>query len=189
MDPLAGQGIHRDGAEAISLICFSRENCEGGNTKLYEDLEVKKCLFSYTLEPGSALHMKDLELYHFVSPVKAIDPTKLMHRSMIVLVARFQDEWQHKNNVNTYAPMGKKCFVGKSKIEQLFDLIDEDGNGELDKHEFFTHMGHLLNGDMAELFERFDTDGDGKISRDEFVSYISSGNALDSSGEEDVHFW
>ena len=50
-------------------------------------------------------------------------------------------------------------------------------------------MGHLLNGDMAELFERFDTDGDGKISRDEFVSYISSGNALDSSGEKDVHFW
>ena len=44
--------------------------------------------------------------------------------------------------------MGKKCFVGKSTIEQLFDLIDEGGNGEIDKHEFFTHMGHLLNGDM-----------------------------------------
>mmetsp|Transcript_19387 Transcript_19387/g.42346 ORF Transcript_19387/g.42346 Transcript_19387/m.42346 type:complete len:174 (+) Transcript_19387:105-626(+) len=74
--------------------------------------------------------------------------------------------------------------VSDSVAKQLFDRFDPDGNGQLDKTEFFSYAAKgsgevraiLRRGlveraeemdPVVEVFQRWDKDGDGTISKDE----------------------
>ncbi|MEV7779975.1 EF-hand domain-containing protein [Kitasatospora sp. NPDC088351] len=54
----------------------------------------------------------------------------------------------------------------------LFDVIDVNGDNEIDKSEFARFLGNVWGvpaPDTAQAFAALDTDGDGRISRSEFV--------------------
>jgi Ca2+-binding EF-hand superfamily protein len=57
--------------------------------------------------------------------------------------------------------------------EELFDEIDEDGNGHIGQSEFEDAMANfglpLSNGDVRAIMDKYDKDGSGCIEYDEFV--------------------
>jgi len=72
----------------------------------------------------------------------------------------------------------------KDKFLNIFELMDSDGNGTLDKDEFVSgikmlseQIGQSLPGNPKDLFKVFDVNGDGEISINEFCK------ALEESAE------
>jgi len=76
-------------------------------------------------------------------------------------------------------------------LQRHFDLMDEDGSGEMDKEEFFEFYrkidGQVLNKKELEfIFDLMDEDGGGTMSFDEFVKVyakITEAESLKSSGK------
>lgn len=63
--------------------------------------------------------------------------------------------------------------VTRSKVVDMFNKIDQDGNGELDMHEFqyaMSEMGlELTEVEVQLVMRELDTDGEGTIGTDEFL--------------------
>ena len=153
-DPLSGQGIHRDGMQAVTVLCISRENYEGAESELYEDHAGTRHIDSITLQPGNSMYFVDTEIFHNVTCIKPIDATKLMQCSVLVLLAWFQDEWWHANMVEQYGKKGYKCIQGKGELEMLSDLLDTDSNGKVDSAEFFPAMCTIMGPvDLEKMFK------------------------------------
>ncbi|GAA0435300.1 EF-hand domain-containing protein [Streptomyces luteireticuli] len=83
------------------------------------------------------------------------------------------------------------AWVGADKFDNvcrfalgsLFDLVDADGDGALDKAEF-TMLRTALNNsaeNAAAAFDALDTDGDGRVRRDAYLASIRAYIVGDSS--------
>jgi calmodulin len=64
------------------------------------------------------------------------------------------------------------------RIVEAFQTFDKDGNGYLDKNEFFAIMssfgGKMSKKEMEDIFKASDLNGDGKVDYREFVEYWNS---------------
>lgn len=170
-DPLSGQSIHRDGMQAVSVLCISRENCEGAISEFYDDHAGTRMITSLPLQPGECVHFQDLNMFHNVTQVRPIDPAKVMHRSVMVLLSRFQDDWWHANMEEQYGKKGYTCIRGKGELEMLFDMLDADGNGQVDYMEFRAGLQQIAH-NFQELLDEAHLDTNGQLRRAEFIACL-----------------
>jgi len=78
------EGIHRDGADFILIMVLIRENITGGVNHIYDD--AKRLIFGSVLtEVGDAVLLDDRKVWHGVSEVFPIDPSKPAYRDVLVL--------------------------------------------------------------------------------------------------------
>ena len=83
------EGPHRDGVDWVLVLLVARENVTSGETSIF-DLQ-QRHLGSFTLcEPMEAALVDDDRVYHGVTPVTPIDPSRPAYRD--VLVATFRRE-------------------------------------------------------------------------------------------------
>ncbi len=73
--------------------------------------------------------------------------------------------------------------VCRFALGSLFDLVDADGDGALDRAEFTTLRTALNNppGNAEAAFNALDTDGDGRVDRDAYLAAIRAYIVGDSS--------
>jgi hypothetical protein len=81
------EGLHRDGVDWVLVLLVARENIAEGVTTIY-DLN-KESLGSFTLiSPLDAALVDDSRVYHGVTAVEPIDPTKPAYRDVLVITFR-----------------------------------------------------------------------------------------------------
>jgi hypothetical protein len=81
------EGLHRDGVDWVLVLLIARENVAEGVTTIY-DLAMKP-LGSFTLTlPLDAALVDDSRVYHGVTAVVPIDPTKSAYRDVLVVTFR-----------------------------------------------------------------------------------------------------
>ena len=81
------EGMHRDGVDWVLVLMVRRENVASGETTIY-DL-VKRPLGSFTLtSPLDAAWVDDSRVYHGVTAVTPIDPSRPAYRDVLVLTFR-----------------------------------------------------------------------------------------------------
>jgi len=106
--------------------------------------------------------------------------------------AAFQGAWSRRFHEDSLPPKQqedwKKSFVasGVSEVEQnaiiaVFDLIDLDENGVIDKSEqaaleLILADAGFAQKDIVRAIKEMDEDGNGEISREEFVQWWMSSN-------------
>ncbi len=83
------EGMHRDGVDYVLVLMVRRENVASGVTAIRD--HDRNELDSFTLaDPLDAAWVDDARVFHGVTPVVAVDPTKPAYRD--VLVVTFQAE-------------------------------------------------------------------------------------------------
>lgn len=81
------EGLHRDGVDWVLVLLIVRENIAEGVTTIY-DL-AKQPLGSFTLaNPLDAAFVDDSRVYHGVTAVQPIDPTRPAYRDVLVVTFR-----------------------------------------------------------------------------------------------------
>lgn len=81
------EGMHRDGVDWVLVLLIARQNIRSGETTIH-DLDHRQ-LGSFTLtEPLDAAFVHDTRVYHGVTPVEPIDPTRPAHRDVLVVTFR-----------------------------------------------------------------------------------------------------
>jgi len=81
------EGMHRDGVDWVLVLLIKRENVASGETMI-ADLQ-KHPLGSFILtEPLDAALVDDARVYHGVTAIHAIDPTRPAWRDVLVLTFR-----------------------------------------------------------------------------------------------------
>ncbi len=78
------EGWHQDGLDVIGIFCAARHNIVGAENFLA--LQKGTDIFLRgTLEEGELVLISDQDVFHFVSPFKAADPTKVAYRDAIII--------------------------------------------------------------------------------------------------------
>ncbi|MEZ5854043.1 MAG: 2OG-Fe dioxygenase family protein [Hyphomicrobiaceae bacterium] len=78
------EGMHRDGVDWVLVLLIKRQNIRSGTTTI-ADLE-KRPLGSFTLtDPFDAAIVDDARVYHGVTPIEPIDPSKPAWRDVLVV--------------------------------------------------------------------------------------------------------
>ena len=81
------EGMHRDGVDWVLVLLVSRVNIDSGETSI-ADL-AKQPLGSFTLtDPLDAAVTDDNRVYHGVTPVTPLDPSRPGHRDVLVVTFR-----------------------------------------------------------------------------------------------------
>jgi hypothetical protein len=81
------EGMHRDGVDWVLVLMVRRENVASGETTIY-DL-VKRPLGSFTLTaPLDSALVDDSRVYHGVTAVVPLDPTRPAYRDVLVVTFR-----------------------------------------------------------------------------------------------------
>lgn len=81
------EGMHRDGVDWVLVLMVRRENVKSGETTIY-DL-AKRPLGSFTLtQPLDAALVDDSRVYHGVTPVEPLDPSRPAYRDVLVVTFR-----------------------------------------------------------------------------------------------------
>ncbi len=81
------EGMHRDGVDWVMVMLVRRENIESGET-LMEDV-AHHPLGSFTLtEPMDAALVDDDRVFHGVTPLGRLDPSRLAYRDVLVVTFR-----------------------------------------------------------------------------------------------------
>ena len=91
----APEGIHEDGANyIISALVINRENIKGGTSQIHENTKVGlQLIHEETLAPGQFIFQADTgeeilfdcDLWHYVTPIQAIQKTHKGYRDIIGL--------------------------------------------------------------------------------------------------------
>jgi len=85
------EGMHRDGVDFVLVTLVGRENVEGGVTGIRIDGRDEEAA-SFTLqEPLDSVMLDDHRVWHGVTPVRPLDPTRPGHRDVLVLTFRRAD--------------------------------------------------------------------------------------------------
>ena len=78
------EGMHRDGVDFVLVLMVDRQNIASGETSIH-DLDGRQ-LGSFTLAaPFDAALVYDRRVYHGVTPVTPLDPTRPAHRDVLVV--------------------------------------------------------------------------------------------------------
>jgi hypothetical protein len=81
------EGMHRDGVDYVLVLLVTRQNIASGTTTLAD--EQKRPLGAFTLtKPGDCVLLDDHRVYHGVTSVVAVDPTKPAYRDVLVMTFR-----------------------------------------------------------------------------------------------------
>jgi hypothetical protein len=81
------EGMHRDGVDWVLVLLVSRVNVTSGETSIH-DL-AKRSLGSFTLiNPLDSAFTDDNRVYHGVTPIEPLDPTRPGHRDVLVVTFR-----------------------------------------------------------------------------------------------------
>ena len=81
------EGMHRDGVDWVLVMLVCRENIESGETQM-EDTKHRP-VGSFTLtEPMDAALVDDDRVFHGVTPLGRVDPTKPAYRDVLVVTFR-----------------------------------------------------------------------------------------------------
>ena len=81
------EGMHRDGVDYVLVLMVDRTNIASGETSIL-DLEGRQ-LGSFTLtDPLDAALVHDRRVYHGVTPVVPLDPSRPAHRDVLVVTFR-----------------------------------------------------------------------------------------------------
>jgi hypothetical protein len=81
------EGMHRDGVDWVLVLLVDRVNVQSGETTIADPR--KQPLGSFTLtDPLDAAVTDDNRVYHGVTPVTTLDPTRPGHRDVLVVTFR-----------------------------------------------------------------------------------------------------
>lgn len=81
------EGVHRDGVDYVLVLLVQRTNIASGTTTIHQPDGT--LLGSFTLAaPFDAALVDDERVFHGVTPVEAIDPTRPAHRDVLVVTFR-----------------------------------------------------------------------------------------------------
>lgn len=81
------EGIHRDGVDYVLVLLIDRENIERGTTSIHA--ADQRELGSFTLAHAlDAALLDDRRVYHGVTAVTALDPSRPAHRDVLVVTFR-----------------------------------------------------------------------------------------------------
>jgi hypothetical protein len=81
------EGMHRDGVDWVLVLLVRRENIASGETTI-ADLQ-RRPLGSFTLtEPLDAALVDDARVFHGVTPVRPLDPSRPAYRDVLVVTFR-----------------------------------------------------------------------------------------------------
>lgn len=83
------EGLHRDGVDWVCVVMVDRENIASGETTIH-DLN-RTLVGSFTLaQPMDTAFVNDSRVYHGVTPVTPMDPTRPAHRDVLVVTLRHE---------------------------------------------------------------------------------------------------
>lgn len=81
------EGLHRDGVDWVLVLLVQRQNIAEGVTSIHD--ESKQTIGRFTLtEPLDAAFVDDARVYHGVTPVVPIDPSRPACRDVLVVTLR-----------------------------------------------------------------------------------------------------
>ena len=81
------EGLHRDGVDWVLVLLVRRENVERGETNI-TDLQ-RSLVSSFTLaEPMDAALVDDSRVFHGVTPIRPMDPSRPSFRDVLVVTFR-----------------------------------------------------------------------------------------------------
>lgn len=81
------EGVHRDGVDYVLVLMIQRRNIERGTTTIHAP--DGRPLGSFTLaQPFDAALVDDRRVFHGVTPVVPLDPTRPAHRDVLVVTLR-----------------------------------------------------------------------------------------------------
>jgi len=79
-------------------------------------------------------------------------------------------------------PARRSNDVRRPKLERVFEVMDEDGNGHVDVREFMLMSSHFGDHDVSRtIFSFMDANGDGKLS---LAEWIAGADALGLSDDD-----
>jgi len=79
------EGVHRDGVDYVLVLLVDRVNIASGTTTIH-DAATRELLGSFTLtRTFDAALVDDARVFHGVTPVEAIDPSKPAYRDVLVV--------------------------------------------------------------------------------------------------------
>ncbi len=81
------EGLHRDGVDWVLVMMVGRHNVAGGVSTI-ADTERHPITNATLTEPLDASLVDDRRVFHGVSPVNAIDPSRAAHRDVLVVTFR-----------------------------------------------------------------------------------------------------
>jgi len=81
------EGLHRDGVDWVLVMLIARENIAEGVTSIHDS--TRKLIGRFTLtEPLDSAFVDDSRVFHGVTPVVPLDPTKPAYRDVLVVTFR-----------------------------------------------------------------------------------------------------
>ncbi|GBQ27270.1 2OG-Fe dioxygenase family protein [Gluconacetobacter azotocaptans] len=83
------EGLHRDGVDWVLVLMVRRENVASGETSIH-DLHRQQVGHFTLAEPLDAALVDDNRVYHGVTAVRPIDPTRPAYRDVLVVTFRHQ---------------------------------------------------------------------------------------------------
>jgi hypothetical protein len=85
------EGVHRDGVDYVLVLMIDRHNIASGTTTIHAPDGTTLGSFTLT-QPLDAALLDDLRVYHGVTPVLPLDPSKPAHRDVLVVTLRRGEE-------------------------------------------------------------------------------------------------
>jgi len=81
------EGLHRDGVDWVLVMLVARENIAEGVTSIHDSTQKLVGRFTLT-EPLDSAFVDDSRVFHGVTPVISLDPTKPAYRDVLVVTFR-----------------------------------------------------------------------------------------------------
>lgn len=78
------EGVHKDGAEFILIMLMDRHNVQGGTSQVYDNTMQPLCEGELK-QRGDLMLVNDHAVYHGVTEITPIDPTRPAWRDVLVL--------------------------------------------------------------------------------------------------------
>lgn len=88
------EGPHKDGHEFVFIGVYDRHNVTGAEMTLRPDDAKETPFLATTLSAGQGVVLDDMNLWHYVSDIEAIDDEQAAYRdTLIVSYSRWSERW------------------------------------------------------------------------------------------------
>ena len=181
--------VQESGSEPARLddsleFMMTAEMCQSLEVARPENLKLLRALVSKVQVPVLRLSLEIVnvdELWEVIQKLEGITESPVLEHAERILAALEKLPWAHDlEGMNMIKRAIIKELGGEfmerhrmqAKLLLIFERMDQDGSGILDKHEidkaFFELGVNLLPQDIDYLFEKYDTDNSGTVSFEEF---------------------